>query len=97
MLVAERTETMQLMDELEALVMTQGWPVPFTGYYLVQHERLLHVVDRLRVSLQDDMDERFMQAFSQQVFLHGAEVRSAQQKEKQETVLAANRKEPQRG
>ena len=84
MLVTERTETMQLMDELEALVMKRGWPVPFSGYYLVHHERLLSVVDRLRVSLQDELDERFLQAF---------EIKE----EKQETVSDGNRKEPQTG
>lgn len=83
---------MRLMDELEALVMRDGWPVPFSGgYYLVQHERLLNVVDRLRGSLQDELDERFLQAFSQ-AFNEGG-VRSTP--DEQETVLFANGKETQ--
>lgn len=42
-----------LMDQLENLVLKKGWPVPFSGYYLVQHERLLTVLDQLRASLTD--------------------------------------------
>lgn len=93
MLVTERTETMRLMDELEGLVMREGWPVPFSGgYYLVHHERLLNVVDRLRGSLQDELDERFLQAFGQ-AFNEG-DVGSTPD-EKQETIVFANRKETQ--
>lgn len=91
MLVTERTETMRLMDELEAIVMRDGWPVPFSGgYYLVQHERLLNVVDRLRGSLQDELDERFLQAFGQ-AFDDEGDVGSTPD-EQQETILIANGK-----
>lgn len=61
----ERSETMRLMDELETLVLKKGWPVPFTPYYLVHHERMLVLVDRLRASLRDEMDSRFIKAFTQ--------------------------------
>jgi hypothetical protein len=60
----ERSEIMQLMDQLEALVLKKGWPVPFTPYYLVNHESLLHLLDQLRASLQDEMDNRFIKAFA---------------------------------
>ena len=60
----ERTEVMRLMDELETLVMKKGWPVPFTPYYLVQHEKMMSLMDELRASLQDEMDNRFIKAFA---------------------------------
>lgn len=60
-----KTHTLMLMDELENLVMKKGWPVPFSAYYVVHHHRLLDILDRLRASLQDEMDERFIQAFGQ--------------------------------
>lgn len=62
----ERSETLQLMDQLEALVLKKGWPVPLTPYYLVHHEKLLGVLDQLRASLQDEMDGRFIKAFASQ-------------------------------
>lgn len=60
----ERSETMQIMDQLEALLLKKGWPVPFTPYYLVHHEDMLHLLDQLRASLQDEMDGRFIKAFA---------------------------------
>lgn len=62
----ERSETLQLMDQLEAMVLKKGWPVPFTPYYLVHHEKMLSVLDQLRASLQDEMDSRFIKAFALQ-------------------------------
>lgn len=59
----ERSETLQLMDELEAFVLKQGWPIPLSAYYLIHHEKFLNLMDRLRVSLQDEMDARFINAF----------------------------------
>ena len=91
MLVTERTETLKLMDELESLVMKEGWPVPFSGYYLVHHERMFTVLDRLRTSLQDDLDERFLQVFSHQGCLQD-DVRASAPDEERETVLVANGK-----
>lgn len=55
--------TRRLMNQLEELMLKKGWPVPFTPYYLVHHEEMLAVLDQLRMSLQDDLDARFMQAF----------------------------------
>lgn len=60
----ERSETMKLMDRLEELVLRKGWPVPCTPYYLVHHEKMLALMDQLRASLQDEMDGRFIKAFS---------------------------------
>lgn len=42
-----------LMDQLENLILKKGWPIPFSGYYLVEHERVLTVLDLLRASLTD--------------------------------------------
>jgi hypothetical protein len=56
----ERSETLQIMDQLELLVLKKGWPVPLTPYYLVHHERLLGLLDLLRASLQDEIDGRFI-------------------------------------
>ena len=61
----ERSETLQIMDQLELLVLKKGWPVPLTPYYLVHHERLLNLMDQLRVSLQDEIDGRFITSFAQ--------------------------------
>lgn len=52
------------MDQMESLVMKKGWPVPFTDYYLVNHDQLLGVVDQLRASLQDELDARLIDAYS---------------------------------
>jgi hypothetical protein len=60
----ERSETLQLMDQLEAMVLKKGWPVPFTPYYLVHHEKMLSLMDQLRASLQDEMDGRFIKSFA---------------------------------
>lgn len=60
----ERSHTLQVMDELEALVMKRGWPVPGTPYYLVNHQKMLCLLDQLRASLQDEMDGRFITAFA---------------------------------
>ena len=60
----ERSETMKIMDQLEALLLKQGWPVPFSPYYLVRHDRMLSLLDQLRASLQDEMDARFIKAFA---------------------------------
>ena len=68
-LLMERSETQQIMDQMEALVLRKGWPVPFTPYYLVHHERMLALLDKLRASLQDDMDARFLQAFKQTEYI----------------------------
>jgi hypothetical protein len=62
----ERSEAMQIMDQLEALMLKQGWPVPFTPYYLVHHTKMLQLLDQLRVCLQDEMDGRFIKAFADQ-------------------------------
>jgi hypothetical protein len=62
--MGERGEIMQLMDEMEALVLKKGWPVPFTPFYLVNHERMLSLMDQLRASLQDELDSRFIKAFA---------------------------------
>lgn len=67
----KRNETLKLMDQLEALVLKKGWPVPFSPFYLVHHERMLHLLDQLRAQLLKDhyrsydLDERFIQAFTQ--------------------------------
>lgn len=60
----ERSEVLKLMDQLEALVLKKGWPVPLSPYYLVNHEQMLHLLDQLRASLQDEMDDRFIKAFA---------------------------------
>lgn len=60
----ERSDAMKIMDQLEALMMKKGWPVPFTSFYLVDHEKVLVLLDQLRVCLQDEMDSRFVKAFS---------------------------------
>jgi hypothetical protein len=60
----ERAQTLQIMDQLDALVLKKGWPVPMTPYYLVHHERLLGLLDQLRNSLQDEMDGRFIHRFA---------------------------------
>ncbi len=62
----ERSETLKTMDRLEALLLKKGWPVPFTPYYLVHHEQMLHLLDQLRASLQDEMDGRFIKTFAGQ-------------------------------
>lgn len=55
--------SLEIMNQLETLLLKKGWPVPFTPYYLVNHERMLILLDKLRLSMQDDMDARFLQAF----------------------------------
>jgi hypothetical protein len=55
--------TRRLMNQLEELMLKKGWPVPFSPYYLVHHEEMLAVLDQLRMSLQDDLDARFMYQF----------------------------------
>jgi hypothetical protein len=62
----ERSEALKLMDQLEALVLKKGWPIPLTPYYLVDHEKMLVLLDQLRASLQDEMDGRFIKAFANQ-------------------------------
>lgn len=62
----ERSEALQIMDQLETLLLKKGWPVPLTPYYLVDHEKMLYLLDQLRVSLQDEMDGRFIKAFATQ-------------------------------
>jgi hypothetical protein len=57
------TDPITLMDQLENLVLQQGWPVPWSPYYLVHHEKLLTTLDKLRRSLQDELDARFIHAF----------------------------------
>ena len=60
----ERRKTLVMLDHLESIVMRRGWPIPFTPYYFVNHQRMLHAMDDLRQSiLEDDMDERFFQVF----------------------------------
>lgn len=60
----ERSDAMKIMDQLEAQMMKKGWPVPLTPFYLVDHEKVLILLDQLRVCLQDEMDSRFIKAFS---------------------------------
>jgi hypothetical protein len=60
----ERSETLQIMDQLELLILKKGWPVPMTPYYLVHHERMLSLMDQLRASLQDEIDGRFITSFA---------------------------------
>jgi hypothetical protein len=60
----ERSEALMLMDQLESLVLKKGWPVPLTPFYLVDHEKMLFLLDQLRASLQDEMDGRFITAFT---------------------------------
>jgi hypothetical protein len=60
----ERSDAMKIMDELEAQMMKKGWPIPLTPFYLVDHERVVMLLDQLRVCLQDEMDSRFIKAFS---------------------------------
>jgi hypothetical protein len=55
--------TRRLMNQLEELMLKKGWPVPFSPFYLVHHEEMLAVLDQLRMSLQDDLDARFMYQF----------------------------------
>jgi len=62
----ERSEALKLMDQLEALVLKKGWPIPLTPFYLVDHEKMLVLLDQLRASLQDEMDGRFIKAFANQ-------------------------------
>lgn len=64
----ERSETQLIMDQLEAVVLKKGWPVPFSPYYLVHHEQMLSLLDKLRASLQDDLDARFLHAFRQPMY-----------------------------
>lgn len=60
----ERSDAMKLMDRLEDQMLKKGWPVPLTPFYLVDHEKVLILLDQLRVCLQDEMDSRFIKAFS---------------------------------
>ena len=60
----QRTETMKMMDRLEELLLKKGWPVPFSNYYLVNHEKMLGAIDQLRASLNEEMDARFIKAFA---------------------------------
>ncbi len=60
----ERSDAMKIMDQLEAQMMKKGWPVPLTPFYLVDHEKVVFLLDQLRVCLQDEMDARFIKAFS---------------------------------
>jgi hypothetical protein len=55
--------TRRLMNQLEEIMLKKGWPVPFSPFYLVHHEEMLAVLDQLRMSLQDDLDARFMYQF----------------------------------
>jgi hypothetical protein len=64
--VIERSEALKLMDQLEALVLKKGWPIPLTPFYLVDHEKMLVLLDQLRVSIQDEVDGRFIKAFANQ-------------------------------
>jgi hypothetical protein len=63
-------QTQRLMNELEELLLKKGWPVPLTPYYLVHHEHMLTVLDQLRLSLQDELDARFIQAFGPRDITH---------------------------
>lgn len=66
----ERSEAMKVMDQMEALLLKQGWPVPFTPYYLVHHTQMLQLLDQLRACLQDEMDGRFIRVFANQESLY---------------------------
>ncbi|MEB3288214.1 MAG: hypothetical protein VKJ04_12025 [Vampirovibrionales bacterium] len=59
----ERPEPLLIMDELESALLHHGWPIPCSPYYIVHHQKILEIVDRLRVSLQEEMDERFLHSF----------------------------------
>ncbi len=60
----ERSDALKVMDQLEALLMKKGWPIPMTPFYLVDHEKMLFLLDQLRACLQDEMDGRFIKAFA---------------------------------
>jgi hypothetical protein len=60
----ERNHALQVMDQLDALILKKGWPVPMTPYSLVHHETLLSLLEQLRSSLQDERDEHFIYSFS---------------------------------
>jgi hypothetical protein len=60
----ERSDAMKIMDQLEAQMMKKGWPVPLTPFYLVDQEKVVILLDQLRVCLQDEMDARFIKAFT---------------------------------
>jgi len=62
----ERSEALNIMEQLETLILKKGWPVPLTPFYLVDHEKMLFLLDQLRASLQDEMDGRFIKAFASQ-------------------------------
>lgn len=70
------------MDMLETLVLKRGWPVPLTPYYLVDYEKMLFLLDKLRVSLQDEMDSRFINAFNYQEQAKGKKLYHKQNKYK---------------
>jgi hypothetical protein len=61
----ERSDALKLMDQLEALLMKKGWPIPMTPFYLVDHEKMLALLDHLRLCLQDEMDGRFIKTFAE--------------------------------
>lgn len=63
-MMIERSDALKVMDQLEALLMKKGWPIPMTPFYLVDHEKMLALLDQLRVCLQDEMDGRFIKAFA---------------------------------
>lgn len=59
-----RSHSLQFLDNLEAVVMKRGWPVPFTKYYVVDHAELIEAIDQLRLNIQErDQEERLIQAF----------------------------------
>lgn len=59
-----RSHSLQFLDYLEAVVMKKGWPVPFTKYYVVDHDSLIQAIDQLRLNIQErDQEERLIQAF----------------------------------
>ena len=62
----ERSDAIKVMDQLETLVLKKGWPVPLTPFYLVDYEKMLTLLDQLRICIQDEMDSRFIKAFASQ-------------------------------
>lgn len=62
-----RDEVLALMDQLEDVVMKRGWPVPFSPYYLVNHDSLLRALDRMRAGLLSRyQDDRLISAFGKE-------------------------------
>ena len=46
-------DALHAMDQLERLLLRQGWPIPFTPYSLVHQGEIFRLMDRLRGCLKD--------------------------------------------